>query len=196
MIPMHYLINTKEYSLYTVLGKTSVDIHNDFVKFTGSVTITLLHSQSKEKFKISPISHYDIVSKLKTAVDWFYDKKMNDLFVVDERGVLIFNNDYNKLSITIHSNFNQHIEVRPVVNNANSERGKEGVIIRVNRSDAIIIMDREEFERMYFFLANFSYQSEMHLLLDVLKAAKNSKGTSSLPQLNQNNGAHSNPFGL
>ena len=97
MIPMHYLISTKEYSLYTVLGKTSVDIHNDFVKFTGSVTITLLHSQSKEKFKISPISHYDIVSKLKTAVDWFYDKKMNDLFVVDERGVLIFNNDYNVL---------------------------------------------------------------------------------------------------
>lgn len=200
MIPLHYLIENKEYSLYTALGKTSVEVYNDFVKIYGSVTITLMHSRTKEKFKITPISHYDVVSKLKMAVDWFYDKKMNDLFLVDERNVLVFNNDYNKLSITIHSSFNQHMEIRPVVNNSTSDRGKEGVIIRINQSGSVIVMNREEFERFYFFLANFSYQTEMQLLLGVLQNIKeNEKQTqndektiapSSLPR------ANGNPFGI
>lgn len=172
---MHYLLDKKDYSLYTILGRNDINIHGEFVRYYGNVSITLAHSRTKEKFKITPLTHYDTVSKMKIAVDWFYDKKMNDLFIVDERNILVFNNDYNKLVVMIHSESNQHLEIRPVVNNSHSERGKEGVVIRINNMDSSIILDREEFERIYFYLANFSYQTEIYLLQNALIMAKSDK---------------------
>ena len=197
MIAMHYLLDKKEYSLYTVLGKNEISVFGEFARYYANVSITLAHSGTKEKFKITPLMHYDVVSKMKIAVDWFYDKKMNDLFIVDERNILVFNNDYNKLVVMIHSEANQHLEIRPVVNNAHSERGKEGVVIRINNMESSIVLDREEFERIYFYLANFSYQTEMYLLQNTLLMAKSN---NSVPAINDskigNSQQRTNVFGL
>lgn len=192
MIAMHYLLDKKEYSLYSVLGRNEITVYGEFVRYYGNVSITLSHNGTKEKFKITPLTHYDTVNKMKIAVDWFYDKKKNDLFVVDERNMLVFNNDYNKLVVMIHSESNQHLEIRPVVSNTHSERGKEGVILRINNMDSSIILDREEFERIYFYLANFSYQTELYLLQNAAIMA--SKNTSVKPE--DTKSKSSNVFGL
>lgn len=192
MIAMHYLLDKKEYSLYSVLGRNEVTTYGEFVRYYGNVSITLSHNGTKEKFKITPLTHYDTVSKMKIAVDWFYDKKKNDLFVVDERNTLMFNHDYNKLVVMIHSESNQHLEIRPVVSNIHSERGKEGVILRINNMDSSIILDREEFERIYFYLANFSYQTEIYLLQNALIMSGKTKSDDSP---NYKSGSN-NVFGL
>ena len=103
------------------------------------------------------------------AVEWFYDEGKPDLFVVNEKDQLVFNNDYNELSVLVHSAqaYNEHLEIRPCVNNADSDRGHEGVILFINAMDGAVVLNREEFEELYVLLSGFSYQAEMELLVKV-----------------------------
>lgn len=177
-IPSHTLLDVGELKLMATLANFDMKMfdYSTFIDVRSKVTLTLMHKKTKDKFHINQISHFSIVRSLQIAVEWFYDNAKKDMFVINEKGQLVFNNDYNELIVTMSSTENEHIEIRPIVNDTVLERGKEGVIIFINRSESYIILDRQEFEALYFTLLNFSFQTELAFLLDVDMIAVKLKG--------------------
>ena len=177
-IPSHTLLDIGELKLMATLANFDMKMfdYSTFIDVKSKVTLTLMHKKTKDKFHINQISHFSIVRSLQIAVEWFYDNAKKDMFVINEKGQLVFNNDYNELIVTMSSTENEHIEIRPIVNDTVLERGKEGVIIFINRSESYIILDRQEFEALYFTLLNFSFQTELAFLLDVDMIAVKLKG--------------------
>ena len=91
----------------------------------------------------------------------------------------MFNNDYNDLRILVSSDDNQHMEIRPCVDDSDIERGKEGVVIFINRAESVVVLERQEFESLYYVLSHFSFQNELlYLLQSEVLAVKANKGMS------------------
>lgn len=167
-MPMRYIAKKEnEYSIYSVMTHFEINKIKDsqFMTVSDRVVLIMKHIPSGEKFKINTTSIYSVIQGFKTVLDWFYDKDKNDMFVIGEAGNLIFNNDYNNLSVSISSYDNQHLEILPCVNNKKNDRGVEGVCIFVNRYEASMILTRKELEEVYVLLSTFSFQTEALYLL-------------------------------
>jgi hypothetical protein len=151
------------------MSKFDINVNQNFAGAEAEVFLRLRHYHSGECFRITNSTHYHVVAGLKLAIEWFYDNTKKDLFYLNEKDQLVFNNDYNELVVLLNSEqrYNQHIEIRPCVNNNNSERGREGVVIFFNSSGAASTIDREELEQLYTVLNNFSYQTEIELLMKI-----------------------------
>lgn len=167
------LLSVHEIKLYSALcrfNEPQYDIDRGFVHPDYSVKLSFIHTVTKNKFKINPHNLYNVVHNLKTAVNWFYDPKMNDMFYIED-GRLNFNYDYAKLYVTAASPDGNHIEVRPVVDYAESERGTESIVMYINDTDSQCIMTRNDLEAFYIILRNFSFQNEALLLMYELDRA-------------------------
>lgn len=160
----------KLYSACTRFDDPQEKIIEGFAKTDFTAKLTLLHTVTKEKFKITPYNLYNIVRNLEIAVNWFYDDKMKDLFYMED-GILNFNYDYAKLYVNATSPDGEHIEIRPVVDYGKSERGRESVVVYINNTDSYAIMERSDLEAFYTILKGFSFQSEALLLLYELDRA-------------------------
>lgn len=161
------LVSIKEIKLYSALTRfndAQTDIINGFIKPNFTLKLSLSNMITKDKFKITTQNIYSLVRGLETAVSWFYDTNMQDLFYMDD-GILQFNYDYAKLCVTITSPNNEHIEIRPVVDYTETDRGRESVIMYINSTDSQTVMSRAEFESIYIALKEFSFQTEAMLLL-------------------------------
>lgn len=166
--PSRTIYSVGELKLNSFLVKYSATMNqNNTFLYEEDYISVLLQLGRVAKFRISKKMIYSILRKLEVAINWFYDPEMKDLFVVNEKGELMFNNDYNNLMVSLSSDDNQHMEIRPVVNNAIVERGKEGVIIFMNRAEYFVVLDREDFEGLYHTLKTFSFQEELILLLNI-----------------------------
>lgn len=163
----------KLYSACTRFNDPQDSINEGFVHTDYSIKLSLLHTITKNKFKISPQNLYNVVHNLETAVNWFYDPKMNDMFYIEDSR-LNFNYDYNALYVNASSPDGNHIEIRPVVDYAKSDRGNESVVIYINDTESQSIISRNDLEAFYIVLRNFSFQNEALLLLYELdRAVKN-----------------------
>lgn len=160
----------KLYSACTRFLEPQYDIDKGFVRPDFSVKLSLIHTISKNKFKINPNNLYSVVHNLEIAVNWFYDPKMNDMFYIED-GILNFNYDYAKLYVNASSPDGNHIEIRPVVDYSRSERGTESICMYINDTDSQSIMSRNDLEAFYIVLRNFSFQNEAILLLYELDRA-------------------------
>ena len=168
-MPSRKLMYRRGYMLSSTMSKFDLDLRETFVTATTNVYLRFTHFATRQTFTITPSTHYQVVSGLKKAIQWFYDEDKPDLFVLNEKDQLVFNNDYNELSVLMHSPqiYNEHMEIRPCVNNSFTDRGHEGVIIFINASDAAVVINREELEEIYTVLNNFSYQTEIDLLIKI-----------------------------
>ena len=160
----------KLYSACTRFGSEQESIKEGFARTDYTLKLTLMHTVTKEKFKITPRNIYNIVRNLETAVNWFYDENMKDMFFMDN-GILCFNYDYGKMYAMATSPEGEHIEIRPTVDYGKSERGRESVVIFLNNTDSQVIMERADLEAFYTILKEFSFQSEALLLLYELDRA-------------------------
>ncbi len=168
--PQRRLMIRKSFTLTSLMPKFDIDIYHEFATANVSAILKFkFNGANGPTFRINQATHHQVLMGVKKAVDWFYDDSKADLFVVNEKDQLVFNNDYNDLSVVINSAqaYNEHMEIRPCVNNAESERGHEGVIIFLNSASSYIVINREELEEIYTLLSNFSYQAEIDLLLKV-----------------------------
>ena len=168
-MPSRKMMSKRGLIVSSNLTRFDIDVRDPYATLSANLSIRLYHYDSKQNFTITPACHYQVLAGMKRAVEWFYDEGKPDLFVVNEKDQLVFNNDYNELSVLVHSAqaYNEHLEIRPCVNNADSDRGHEGVILFINAMDGAVVLNREEFEELYVLLSGFSYQAEMELLVKV-----------------------------
>ena len=169
-LPQRRLMIRRTFTLTSTLSKFEIDFYNNTATANANVLLRFkFNGPGGAMFRINQATHYQVLMGFKKALDWFYDPNKADLFVVNEKNQLTFNNDYNNLIVTIHSSqiYNEHMEIRPCVNNSDSDRGHEGVIIFLNSASSYIIINREELEEIYTLLSNFSYQAEIDLLVKV-----------------------------
>ena len=168
-MPSRRMFYRRGLSISSNLTKFDIDIRDQYAALTANLYVRLFHFGSRQTFTITPATHYQVLSARRKAVEWFYAEDKPDLFVLNEKDQLVFNNDYNELSVLVHSaqTYNEHLEIRPCVNNADSDRGHEGVILFINAMDGAVVLNREEFEELYVLLSGFSYQAEMELLVKV-----------------------------
>ena len=164
---MRTLVSIKEVRLYSSLTRFNNPqdkIHEGFIHPNFTLKLSFVNTITKDKFKITTQNIYSLVRGLETAVSWFYDKNMSDLFYMDN-GILQFNYDYAKLCVTITSPDNEHIEIRPVVDYTDTDRGRESIVMYINTTDSQTVMTRAQFESIYVTLRDFSFQTEAMILL-------------------------------
>lgn len=167
MTIMRTLVSVKEIKLYSSLTRFNDPqdrISQGFIKPNFTLKLSFVNTITKDKFKVTTQSIYSLVRGLEVAVSWFYDPNMKDLFYMDN-GILQFNYDYAKLCVTITSPDNEHIEIRPVVDYTDTDRGRESVVMYINTTDSQTVMTRAQFESIYITLKEFSFQTEAMMLL-------------------------------
>lgn len=161
------LVSIKEIKLYSALTRfygQQDGIVNGFLKPNFTLKLSLMNTITKDKFKITTQNLYSTTRGFETAVSWFYDDKMTDLFYMDE-GILKFNYDYAKLCVAITSPDGDHIEIRPTVDYTDTDRGRESVVLFINSTDSMAVITRAQFESIYVNIRDFSFQNESLLLL-------------------------------
>lgn len=161
------LVAIKEVKLYSALTRFNDPqerIGLGFIKPNFTLKLSFMNTITKDKFKVTTQSIYSLIRGLETAVSWFYDTNMKDLFYMDN-GILQFNYDYSKLCVAITSPDNEHIEIRPVVDYTDTDRGRESIVMYINSTDSQTIMTRSQFESIYITLREFSFQTETVMLL-------------------------------
>jgi hypothetical protein len=167
MVIMRTLVSVKEVKLYSSLTRFTdpqMFINDGFIKPNFTLKLSFVNTITKDKFKITTQSIYGLIKGLETAVSWFYDENMKDLFFIDD-DVLQFNYDYAKLCVSITSPDNEHIEIRPVVDYTETDRGRESIVMYINSTASQTVMTRAQFESFYVALKEFSFQTEAMLLL-------------------------------
>ncbi len=167
------LLSVKEIKLYSAccrFNDPQSDIARGFVHPDYSIKLSLMHTVTKDKFKINPSNHFNVTRALEEAVLWYYDKEKKDMFYLED-GILQFNYDYGRLYVNSSSPDGEHIEIRPVVDYSVSDRGREGAVIYINNTDTQTIISRPDLEAFYTILKTFSFQTEAMLLLYELDRA-------------------------
>ena len=175
----HTIWKTKSLRLVSFMTQYNQFERNGWIDVLDRLSLILFNDTGGEKFRLTQLSMFSILNSFKTVVDWFYDESKNDLFVINEKRELMFNNDYNDLRILVSSDDNQHMEIRPCVDDSDIERGKEGVVIFINRAESVVVLERQEFESLYYVLSHFSFQDELlYLLQSEVLAVKANNGMS------------------
>ena len=161
------LISFKEIKLYSALTRFNDPqdgMANGFLKPNFTLKLSFMNTITRDKFKVTTQNLYSLTRGLETAVSWFYDKSMQDLFYMED-GVLRFIYDYANLCSTITSPDGEHIEIRPTVDYTETDRGRESIVIYINTTESMSVITRAQFEAIYVTIRDFSFQNEAILLL-------------------------------
>ena len=137
-------------------------------------------------YKINPKNLYRTIKFFNRIVSWFYDEDLKDLFLMGEKNELIFNSDYNKLSIITDRNLknNSAMKAVPAVVTSEDGRSYEGIILYINKPEYAIPMTLEEVESILGILAHFSFEA---LISDLLLSFFVAGSMGRITQADQNN---------
>lgn len=119
-------------------------------------------------YKITPRNFYKTIKFFNEIISWFYDDNKNDLFLVsEETDELIFNADYNDLSlVTERSGFDTSImKAVPAIITYNDNR-HEGIYLYINKMNNVIILSLRELETLFGILKGFSFYETTNLVLN------------------------------
>lgn len=153
-------------------------------------------------FKVTPKNHYKVMKFFNTVVGWFYDKSKNDLFVTDENNALIFNNDYNGLTLAIEDSYRSGkiMQATPIVMKFDTKY-YEGINLCINNIENTVSLTLFDLESILGVLQNFSWQDEILLLSNLyVSSVKMGRVMDNVPQNYNNRPSYKpyrkNPFGV
>lgn len=127
-------------------------------------------------FKITQKNLYRTVKFLNRAVSWFYDKDLRDLFLEGDNHELIFNADYNKLSIITDRdpyNVKNAMKAIPaVIPIADTGKEYEGIYLYITKPEYCVPLPLYEAEAILHCLSNFSFESKICEVLQEYEIAQ------------------------
>lgn len=122
--------------------------------------------------------YYEMTKSCMTALNWFTDENMKDLFIYDEENKLAFNSAYNSLKISFRDSRKypntQEVTILPTL----CRRGDntfEGILIHLRDIDIQTTMTYAEFRSFVFVLKHYSYAEETFKLLNAYAFAERHK---------------------
>jgi hypothetical protein len=126
-------------------------------------------SYSDNSYKMTQKNQYKIIKFFQTIVDWFYDKDLKDLFLINENEELIFNSDYLHINVTLAKNKYDVGLMKAVPSVVVVEEKKyEGVYLYINKFDNFIMLTREDIEEILNIIKNFNFINETASLLSMI----------------------------
>ena len=146
-------------------GQTQVN-PSLFLRCRKNSKISEEYDYAKAAYKITPRNLYDVIKFFNVTINWFYDDKYNDLFVRDEEGKLIFNADYNKLSVSTPRGMYDTCVMQAVPTVIRfGDQAYEGIHLYINTSTYCIPLTFQELGVVFEILRHFSFYEEMTFLL-------------------------------
>ena len=144
-------------------------------------------------FKINPKNLYRVVRFFNRAVSWFYDKDLEDLYLVGDNNELIFNSDYNKLNVMTDKEpkSNMAMKIIPAVVTDDASHYYEGVILYINKTDYAITLTLQELESLLNILTNLSFES---LITELIMSFFVTGSMGRITQADQNNKSYGNSY--
>ena len=146
-------------------GFSTVSINCNPILYLRYKQNKYVHEQydySKAAYKITPRNLYHVIEFFNTIMKWFYDDKYSDLFLLNDENDIIFNADYNKLSVsTPRGDYDQCImQAIPTVVRL-GDKLYEGIHLYINSSIYCIPLTYQEVSIIFGILRNFSFTQEM-----------------------------------
>lgn len=128
--------------------------------------------QKLVQYKITPKNIVDVISTINSAVKWFYREDMKDMYGYNDNNELVFNLNYNKLSVRTRPSKNDgsFLQILPTLVKENDGVG-EGVVIIINSIDNSFYLYREELEAVLALLSKFSFYDTASFAMTALKTA-------------------------
>lgn len=150
-------------------------------------------------YKMTPKNQFKLIRFFNNIIDWFYDDKLKDLFLIDKNDELVFNADYNHINAIISKNKFETgtMKAMPSIVIVEGER-YEGIYLYINRLDNMIMLTKDEVESISQLIKNFNFLSEAASLLTIIDYTEKSKTViTDISIWNKNgkfNGNYSSPF--
>ena len=156
-------------------------------------------SYTDNSYKMTPKNQHKLIRFFNTIIDWFYDEKLKDLFLINENEELVFNSDYNHINAVLTKNKFETgvLKAMPSVIMIENER-YEGIYLYINKLDNIIMLTRDELEAIAQMIKNFNFTLEVSsslIMIDHIE--KNNDVVTDVVSWNKNgkfNGSVSSPF--
>lgn len=141
-----------------------------FLRYKKNQKINEEYDFTKAAFKITPKNLYDVIRFFNTIIKWLFTEEFNDLFMMNEDGEIIFNADYNKLSVSTHrGDYDQCImQAIPTVVSIGDKK-YEGIHLYINTSHYCIPLTYQEVSIIFGILKDFRFTEESILLLEAYK---------------------------
>lgn len=126
-------------------------------------------SYSENAYKMTQKNQAKIIKFFQNIVDWFYDKDLKDLFLINESDELIFNSDYLHIN-SILSKGKYDVGLMKAVPSVIviEEKKYEGIYLYINKFDNFIMLTKEDVEEILNIVKNFNFINETASLLSII----------------------------
>lgn len=181
-------------SAYMLLPDVTKSISKNTFGITCNPVLYFRYKGRKEEnvnwndsaFKVNPKNLYRTIKFFNRIVSWFYDEDLKDLFLMGENNELIFNSDYNKLSVLTDKVPKSNTAMKAIPAVVTSEEGKsyEGIILYINKPEYAIQLTLREVEEILGILSHFSFEA---LISDLLLSFFVAGSMGRITEADQNN---------
>jgi len=165
---------------YNVLCNATLNI-----RYAPSDRTSILQSDS---FRVTIKNHFSVLKFFNNILGWFNDPKMEDLFLQDKDGTLLFNYDYKELREVVSGGYLANNVMKAIPTVIEIEQGKfvEGIILFVNLEANAIRLTYAEIEEIFNVIQCFNFNTEVITCLTSLQTAL------SMGNVTMSNGIKSN----
>ena len=147
-------------TIFITSGKTGILSSNPvlYLRYRQNRKLTEEYDYAKAAYKITPRNLYHVIKFFNTILNWFYDEKYADLFLMNEEGRLVFNADYNKLcERTPMWDYDSCIMTAVPTIVEYGDKLYEGVHLYINRQVNCIALTYKELGELFGILRDFSF---------------------------------------
>lgn len=119
-------------------------------------------------FAITEYNLYDVQEMFRDAANWFTPENLDVLYGKNDNGMLVFNNEYNKLNamyVSEFANVRTAIKIAPTVIEVGQEKYEPGVIMYINKQENYTLLKKSTFLRFCDFIEKFNFQTYMSFIL-------------------------------
>lgn len=165
---------------YTVLSNVTLNIR--YIPYNRTSILPT------DVFRITIKNHYSVLRFFNTILGWFDHPDMQDLFLRDTDGTLIFNYDYKELNAKVSGGYMTTNMMKAIPAVIEIEQGNfvEGIILHINLEENAIRLTYTELEEIFNVIQSFNFNTEVVTCLLSLQNAiasgnvtmSNSNGTN------------------
>ena len=123
-----------------------------------------------ETFKISMKNQWKVVRFFNSVLQWFFNESAKDMYVIDERGKLVFNSDYKELVQSVYSGkaTHQFLQARPIVVQTIDSMA-EGIILNINNKETYVSLTVDEIGEIVDTINKFDPRMEVLLISNLMR---------------------------
>lgn len=151
-----------------------------YLRYKPPKNISQEYNFSKAAYKVTPKNLYHVIKFFNTIMKWFFDDQYSDLYLLNENNELVFNADYNKLSISTHrGDYDTCImQAIPTVVKL-GDKSYEGINLYINTSTYCAPLTFQEVSIIFGILKDFSFSEEVTKLITCYNYIKTYNSYSS-----------------